>query len=207
MRTGRMGLQPQLAHAVLPKQASNPDMPPYHLNRPMPREDPQTTQLSSVARLLLRPVACRGRGVSSRVSVFRTRADVCGAVFHQQGVRCRALRAVPSGTLIIPINGDEVGAPALAEGRFHSGEVGSEDLPGGGSDSEGGNGEAMPDLRVDTHGTVVLLTPLTAKARRWIDDNVEIEPWQLFGDVIAIEPRYVSGLIAGAIQDGLEIEQ
>jgi hypothetical protein len=65
----------------------------------------------------------------------------------------------------------------------------------------------MPDLRVDTHGTVVLLTPLTAKARRWIDDNVEIEPWQLFGDVIAIEPRYVSGLIAGAIQDGLEIEQ
>ena len=36
MRTGRMGLQPQLARAVLPKQASNPDIPPYHLNRPMP---------------------------------------------------------------------------------------------------------------------------------------------------------------------------
>ena len=65
----------------------------------------------------------------------------------------------------------------------------------------------MPDLRVDTHGTVVLLTPLTAKARRWIDNNVEIEPWQLFGDVIAVEPRCVDGLIAGAIQDGLEIEQ
>jgi hypothetical protein len=65
----------------------------------------------------------------------------------------------------------------------------------------------MPDLRVDTHGTVVLLTPLTAKARRWIDNNVEIEPWQLFGDVIAVEPRYVGGLITGAIQDGLEIEQ
>ena len=65
----------------------------------------------------------------------------------------------------------------------------------------------MPDLRVDTHGTVVLLTPLTAKARRWIDSNVEIEPWQRFGDVIAVEPRCVDGLIAGAIQDGLEIEQ
>ena len=65
----------------------------------------------------------------------------------------------------------------------------------------------MPDLRLDIHGTVVLLTPLTAKATRWIDDKVEIEPWQRFGDVIAIEPRYVDGLIAGAIQDGLEIEQ
>ena len=65
----------------------------------------------------------------------------------------------------------------------------------------------MPDLRVDIHGTIVLLTPLTAKAGRWIDDNVEIESWQRFGDVIAVEPRYVGGLIAGAIQDGLEFDQ
>jgi hypothetical protein len=65
----------------------------------------------------------------------------------------------------------------------------------------------MPDLRVDFHGAVALLTPLTATAREWIDDNVEVEPWQRFGDVIAVEPRCVGELIAGAIEDGLEIER
>ena len=28
-------------------------------------------------------------------------------------------------------------------------------------------------------------------ARRWIDDNVEVEPWQRLGDVIAVEPRCI----------------
>jgi hypothetical protein len=65
----------------------------------------------------------------------------------------------------------------------------------------------MPDIRVDAHGTVVLLTPLTETARQWIDDNVEVEPWQRFGDVIAVDPRCIEGLIASAMEDELEIER
>ena len=47
------------------------------------------------------------------------------------------------------------------------------------------------DFRVTYHGTVTTITPLSDACREWLEENVELEPWQRFGNSIAVEPRYV----------------
>ena len=63
------------------------------------------------------------------------------------------------------------------------------------------------DLAVEPHGSVVLLVPVTAAGRAWVEENVLVEPWQMLGEKIAMEPRYVAGVLAGAVSDGLSWER
>jgi hypothetical protein len=62
------------------------------------------------------------------------------------------------------------------------------------------------DFRVTYHGTVTTLTPLTDRCREWVEINVEIEPWQRFGNAIAVEPRYVEQLAEVMMEGGLVME-
>jgi hypothetical protein len=62
------------------------------------------------------------------------------------------------------------------------------------------------DFRVTYHGTVTTITPLSDRCREWVETNVEIEPWQRFGNAIAVEPRYVEQLAEAMIEDGLVVE-
>ena len=62
------------------------------------------------------------------------------------------------------------------------------------------------DFRVTYHGTITTITPLSDACREWLEENVEIEPWQRFGTSIAIEPRYVEQLAQAMIEDGFLIE-
>jgi len=62
-----------------------------------------------------------------------------------------------------------------------------------------------PDFLYSDQDKVSLLQPLTAAGREWLNDNVQAEGWQFFGNALAIELRYVPGVIEGAITDGLEI--
>ena len=62
------------------------------------------------------------------------------------------------------------------------------------------------DFRVTYHGTVTTITPLTARCREWVEANVEIEPWQRFGNAIAVEPRYVEQLAEAMMEEGLVME-
>jgi hypothetical protein len=62
------------------------------------------------------------------------------------------------------------------------------------------------DFRVTYHGTITTITPLSDVCREWVEDNVDIEPWQRFGPSIAIEPRYVEQLAEAMIGEGLVIE-
>jgi len=62
------------------------------------------------------------------------------------------------------------------------------------------------DFRVTYHGTVTTITPLTDRCREWVEINVEIEPWQRFGNAIAVEPRYVEQLAEAMIEEGLVME-
>jgi hypothetical protein len=65
---------------------------------------------------------------------------------------------------------------------------------------------ATADFRVTYHGTLTTITPLTDRCREWVETNVEIEPWQRFGNAIAVEPRYVEQLAEAMIEDGLVVE-
>jgi hypothetical protein len=60
------------------------------------------------------------------------------------------------------------------------------------------------DVRVENRGSIVLLRPHTRAARDWIRDNVE-DTAQYFGAALAVEPRYVAGLVKGMIASGLVI--
>lgn len=67
---------------------------------------------------------------------------------------------------------------------------------------------AHPDVRVEKHGSVVLVRPLTKAAREWITYNVSDEPGdgaQWFAGSLAVEPRYVENLVAGMMGDGLVV--
>jgi hypothetical protein len=62
------------------------------------------------------------------------------------------------------------------------------------------------DFRVTYHGTVTTITPLSDRCRKWLEEKVEIEPWQRFGNAIAVEPRYVEQLAEAMIEEGLVME-
>lgn len=58
------------------------------------------------------------------------------------------------------------------------------------------------DFRYTNHGSVCLLEPVTEAARKWVVERIMPEA-QWFGRSIAIEPRYVSPILAGIHDDGL----
>jgi hypothetical protein len=67
--------------------------------------------------------------------------------------------------------------------------------------------ETMPaDVLVENHGSVALFTPMTPEAHQWVEENVEIEPWQRMGCSIACEPRCLEQLVKGMQQGGLVVE-
>lgn len=63
----------------------------------------------------------------------------------------------------------------------------------------------MTDVRIEPHGSVVLVRPLSDEARAWVDENVQLEGWQWFGGAFACDPRYVDNLCGGLREAGLEV--
>jgi hypothetical protein len=61
-----------------------------------------------------------------------------------------------------------------------------------------------PDLRIHDHGSVFLLEPASDAGQEWIDEHIgEAQTW---GNSIVVEHRYIGGIAAGAMADGLEVE-
>jgi hypothetical protein len=64
----------------------------------------------------------------------------------------------------------------------------------------------MPDIdiRVEDHGSIVLLNPTTEIGQQWLDDNIDPEAlW--WGRKLAVEPRYVEVIVQAMISDGLTV--
>lgn len=61
------------------------------------------------------------------------------------------------------------------------------------------------DVAFEDHGTVVLIRPLSPAAEKWLNDNVQCEPWQKMGNAIAGEPRMVHDVMSGMEADGLHV--
>ena len=62
----------------------------------------------------------------------------------------------------------------------------------------------MTDVRVENHGSIVIIQPLTAAAREWLQENTNGMWW---GGGLACEPRYVNDLLDGMGNEGLSIEE
>ena len=63
----------------------------------------------------------------------------------------------------------------------------------------------LADVRVEKHGSIVLLRPLTNGGKSWLDENIPDDA-QMLGNAVACEPRYVDAIVAGMIADDLEVE-
>ena len=58
------------------------------------------------------------------------------------------------------------------------------------------------DARVEGHGSVVLVRPLTDDARAWLKEHTD-GTW--FGGALAVEPRYVCNLVVGMRDAGFAV--
>lgn len=61
------------------------------------------------------------------------------------------------------------------------------------------------DFRIDNHGSVVIVTPLTPAADAWTEESVPLEDWQWAGRGFVVEPRYVAALVDGIQDAGLTV--
>jgi hypothetical protein len=60
------------------------------------------------------------------------------------------------------------------------------------------------DVDLSLHGSIDLLTPLTAQAQAWMKENIPNDV-QWFGGALAVEPRYATDIVQGMIDDGLTV--
>lgn len=60
----------------------------------------------------------------------------------------------------------------------------------------------VPDFRVENHGSVCLLKPVTQAAKDWVGDHLPDDA-QWFGGGVAIEPRYLDAILSGIDDEGL----
>jgi hypothetical protein len=67
---------------------------------------------------------------------------------------------------------------------------------------QGSIGPAL-DARIEGHGSVILVAPLTDGARDWLEENTD-GTW--FGGALAVEPRYVLNLVAAMREHGFTVE-
>lgn len=66
---------------------------------------------------------------------------------------------------------------------------------------------ASPDVLVSNVGTLYTFCPLTLRAKEWIDQHVDFEPWQWFGHVLVVEHRFAWGLAQGMNDSGLALQR
>ena len=71
-----------------------------------------------------------------------------------------------------------------------------------------GTSPPTPDFDVTFHGSVVSFALLTPAARTWINDNVQLEPWQWLGDAtFVVDHRFAQPLIDGIRGAGLQFSE
>lgn len=58
------------------------------------------------------------------------------------------------------------------------------------------------DFIVETHGSIYLLRPMNDRAKQYLKATVDAEPYMYFGEALAVERRYISEIVRGAIEDG-----
>jgi len=65
--------------------------------------------------------------------------------------------------------------------------------------------ETKLDFKLENHGSLFLLQPLSSAAKKWMSQNLPVDSpkTQFWNEAIVIEPRYVSSIVDGIVGDGL----
>ena len=67
------------------------------------------------------------------------------------------------------------------------------------------NAPALRGFHVKDEGSLVLVTPLDAPAKHWLEENVDNEA-QYFGAALVVEGRYFYNLLDGIFDAGFEVQ-
>ncbi len=62
----------------------------------------------------------------------------------------------------------------------------------------------MPDLSLENYGSLFLVRPNTAAGKGWLRETAP-EDAQFMGEAMAVEPRYVEGVVNAAQESGLSV--
>lgn len=57
-------------------------------------------------------------------------------------------------------------------------------------------------MRVENYGSICLVRPETEAEEKWLEDTAP-EDAQWLGNALAVEPRYVAGVLEAAEADGI----
>ena len=65
--------------------------------------------------------------------------------------------------------------------------------------------ETELDFKLENHGSLFLLQPLSSTAKEWMNQNLPVDSpeTQFWNEAIVIEPRYISSIVDGIVGDGL----
>lgn len=63
----------------------------------------------------------------------------------------------------------------------------------------------MPDFLIRNEGSICLLRAVTPGAETWVSEHLP-EDAQTFGGQTVIEPRYLSDIIDGILNDGFTVQ-
>lgn len=64
----------------------------------------------------------------------------------------------------------------------------------------------VPDVLIANVFTTFVFTPITARAKQWVAENVQAEPYQWLGTSMVVETTYAWGLAQGMKDAGLVLE-
>jgi hypothetical protein len=62
-----------------------------------------------------------------------------------------------------------------------------------------------PDVSVEHHGTIFLVRPLSQRANAWIGEHIA-EDAMFFGGALVVEYRYVQGIVAAMMDEGMQVQ-
>jgi hypothetical protein len=65
---------------------------------------------------------------------------------------------------------------------------------------------ASADVRIDNHGSILIVNGLTEAGREWMDNNLASDALTWGAHGIVVEPRYLGDIVEGMINDGLEVQ-
>ena len=65
--------------------------------------------------------------------------------------------------------------------------------------------KAKIDARLELHGTVTSIEPVSKVAVKWLREHVASEPWQWMGTRLVVDTGMVGAVIEGMVNDGLVV--
>lgn len=63
----------------------------------------------------------------------------------------------------------------------------------------------MVDLQVQNHGSIFILQAISNEGKQWVAEHIPADAQTWGVDGIVVEHRYIEAIVAGAINDGLEV--